>query len=343
MRPPISSIQPGTPPRDPQPQKNSTAGLVLKLALVASLVALVVSVARFFKPKPAEAPAVVEENVSDAPVAPEPTTSRKRFSSRGLAESQPAFPRPFGWPIRSSESGASNWVAVEAPTAAKGYLVAARLPELQSRIDNVFARLEPPVFYQVPLEYEADLNNRLAEIRTATNAAKQFILELTALTLSAERDHKDYVQEAKMANAQRRAEASGAMKKVTELQGLYLERKRGFQLESARLKPQLDEPPAQFEAKLVLLQKAATAYKNDIDQLEAAIYTLQKQNQATVDSLGARDESIEKAYELSAQDVIGQLTVLSNRVQTKLSEVNETIRDYNARLTQYGSVLRSAR
>src|SRR5262245_2032567 len=187
----MRSMQPGTSPTAPPSQRNSAVGLVLKLALAASLVALVVSVARFFKPKPAETPPppVATENTSDAAdvtgSVPEPATARRRFASRGFAEAHPVFPRPIGGPIGSPETGSSTLVAVDSPPAGNGYLLAGRLPELQSRIDNAFARLEPPVFYQVPLEYEAELNRRLADIRMATNAARQFMLEWEALSIGA--------------------------------------------------------------------------------------------------------------------------------------------------------------
>jgi hypothetical protein len=343
-------MQPGTSAPNSSPQRN-TAGLFIRLALVVSLVALAISLAKFFKQKPAEETRAVEQDGTELSETPPPAPRRSRPPFRPtpqarLVPTTPAQPmQPVQQPGPSVERWVTNdvWGSTERP-ARPGFLMAARLTELSTRTDGgMFSQFEPPVFYQVALSYGTELSNRLADIRTSTNAINQFISEFKELSVSAERDHRDYVQQAKLANSQRRTEAAAAMKKLTELQTLYLERKREFQQESARLKPQLQDPPAQFEAKLALYQKAAAAYEIDINQLEAAMHALQKQNQTTAETLGAQDQNIEKAYELSAADVLGQLNVLSNRVQSKLGEVNASIRDYNARLAAYGSPLPSSR
>lgn len=337
-------------PSQPSNAPGHAVGFIIRAALVVSLIAMVASAARLFRKKPLEETPQQSLAEQDVTARPEPSPApkpRKPFLGGESRQFRPVQTQRITPPGLSAESGASNlWAAVGSaptPTPATGFLMAARLPELQNGIDGVVTRFEPPVFYQVPAEYGAELSNQLAEIRTATNDLKQFALELHTLVAGADRDHKDYVQQAKLANAQRRAEASAAAKRLTDLQALYLERKREFQQESARLKPQLQDSPAQFEAKLVLHKKASSEYQQDIDQLEAGIHSLQKQVQATGDALNAQDENIEQAYELSAQDVMGQLTVLSNRVQSKLGEVNTAIRDYNANLGLHGRPLSAQR
>lgn len=146
---------------------------------------------------------------------------------------------------------------------------------------------------------------------------------------------------AKAANAQRRTEAGALLQKLTDMQGLYLERKREFQQEHARLKPQPQDSLADLDRKLVILQRTTAAYEKDINQLEAAIFALTKQVQSARETLNTQDEGIEKAYEWSAQDVRGQLNVLSNRLHGKLGEVNAAIQEYNAQLGRWGSPLHS--
>lgn len=219
--------------------------------------------------------------------------------------------------------------------------MASRLPELRPGAEGIGLRFEPPVFYRVPLKYGEDLSNSLAAIRSETNVLKQFELEFAAVFNGADRDHQDYVRTAKAANSQRRSEAGALLQKLTDMQALYLERKREYQQEHARLRPQPQDTLADLDRKLVILQRTTTAYERDINQLEAAIFTLTKQVQAARESLDSQDSGIEKAYELSAQDVRGQLNILSNRLNGKLGEVNAAIRDYNASLGRWGSPLHS--
>ena len=328
----------------PPERGGNTVSVVLKIALIVSLVGLIVSVPRLFKKKPPETVASPE---AEAAASQPPELSPKTASARPTQAREPFWPRPapvetVGSSSSSVTPAASNLWASGGAAPSSGFLMASRLPELRVGIEGVMARFEPPVFYRVPGKFGKDLSNSLAEIRAATNVLIQFDFQFKALFTSAARDRQDYVGEAKSANAQRRAEADAAIRKLNDLQALYLERKRAFLRESASLKPTLQDPLDVMERKLPLYQKATQNYEKDINELEAAIFTVRQQVQLTAESLRANDNNIAKAYELSQQDALGQLNGLSNRLQAKLAEVNADVREYNAKLGRYGSPLHSA-
>ena len=331
-----------TPQSDPESQGRAV-GFFLKVVLVVSLVALVASVPRLFRKKQAEPQQVTEEPAAAEPeepsrAAPEPRPMARRDAPppRPVSARQPRSTSPT-----PAQATSNLWASVASPPAESGYWMASRLPELRPGAEGIGLRFEPPVFYRVPLKYGEDLSNSLAAIRSETNVLKQFELEFAAVFNGADRDHQDYVRTAKAANSQRRSEAGALLQKLTDMQALYLERKREYQQEHARLRPQPQDTLADLDRKLVILQRTTTAYERDINQLEAAIFTLTKQVQAARESLDSQDSGIEKAYELSAQDVRGQLNILSNRLNGKLGEVNAAIRDYNASLGRWGSPLHS--
>ena len=338
-------MQSGTPPLQPEPRDSGFA-LILKIVLVVSLVALVASVPRLFRKKSpevqqaaeAEEQAVPEpEETPRVPPEPRPMMRREETPSRTVSARQPRSTAPT--PVQATSN---LWASVASPRAESGYWMASRLPELRPGAEGIGLRFEPPVFYRVPLKYGEELSNSLAAIRSETNVLKQFELEFAAVFNGADRDHQDYVRTAKAAKAQRRIEAGALLQKLTDMQGLYLERKRDFQQEHARLKPQPQDSLADLDRKLLILQRTTATYEKDINQLEAAIFALTRQVQAARESLNSQDEGIEKAYEWSAQDVKGQLKALSDRLNGKLGEVNAAIRDYNASLGRWGSPLHSA-
>ena len=337
-------MQSRTPPPQPEPRDSGFA-LFLKIVLVVSLVALVASVPRLFRKKPPEVQQAAQAEEQAVPELEE--TPRVEPERRPMVRREATPPRPVS--ARQPRSAAptptqatSNlWASVASPRAESGYWMASRLPELRSGAEGIGLRFEPPVFYRVPLKYGEELSNSLAAIRSETNVLKQFEVEFATLFNGADRDHQDYVRTAKAANAQRRTEAGALLQKLTDMQALYLERKREFQQEHARLKPQPQDSLADLDRKLVILQRTTAAYEKDINQLEAAIFALTKQVQSARETLNTQDEGIEKAYEWSAQDVRGHLNILSNRLHGKLGEVNAAIQEYNAQLGRWGSPLHS--
>lgn len=330
-------MESGTPPLQPEPH-DSRFTLFLKIVLVVSLVALVASVPRVFRMKPTEVEQAVPEPEETPRAVPEPRpmVRREATTPRPVSARQPRSTAPT-----PAQATSNLWASVVSPPAESGYCMASRLPELRPGAEGIGLRFEAPVFYRVPLKYGEELSNSLAAIRSETNVLKQFELEFAAVFNGADRDHQDYVRTAKAANAQRRSEAGALLQKLTDMQALYLERKREFQQEHARLKPQPQDSLADLDRKLLILQRTTAAYEKDINQLEAAIFTLTRQVQAARESLDSQDAGIEKAYELSAQDVRGQLNVLSNRLNGKLGEVNAAIREYNANLGRWGSPIHS--
>ena len=227
-------MQSGTPPTQPEPRDSGFA-LILKIVLVLSMVALVASVSRLFRKKSPEVQQAVPEPEETPRAVPErrPMVRREATPSRPVSASQPrsAAPTP-------AQATSNLWASVASPPAESGYWMASRLPELRPGAEGIGLRFEPPVFYRVPLKYGEELSNSLAAIRSETNVLKQFEMEFAAVFNGADRDHQDYVRTAKAANAQRRAEAGALLQKLTDMQALYLERKREFQQEHARLKPQ---------------------------------------------------------------------------------------------------------
>ena len=325
----------------PNEQDPLPVGFILKVALTLSLVVLAVSVVKFFQRKDANATAAAtaeqaapETSEPEPAFRPPPRRSDPRPVSPLRAAARPTPARPE----YLLQSASNLWASAESD-----YLRAARIPELRAGWDGVLARFEPSVYYRVPAHYEDELRGDFGQIAEATNVLKQFEAELRTLEAGHNKDREDYLRHARAADEHRQDESSAAMKKLIELQTLYQERKRDFEQEATRTKPQLNDPPGVFEQKLSLYERVNERFATDIKQLESAILAVQKEVYASREALRSFSKSTEVAFEQSAAETTGRLHSLSNRVQQRLGEVNTSIRDYNAKLGRYGSPIESSR
>ncbi len=237
---------------------------------------------------------------------------------------------------RDTNAAGELWSAA-APPAEAGQFVTGRLPELRFCAGGVETVYEPPVYYRLPAEYSVELSEDYGRIVEATNVLGKYERELSALLAGISQDRQDYLRHARYADARRKAEGEAAMKQLVDLQTLYVERKRQFEQDSARIKPRLQDPPDVFDRKLPLYEAAANRFARDMGELEAAILAVQKQILATVQTLRADEQNIDSALDQVAQEAIGRLHSISNRAFQNLGEVNGLIRNYNSKIDRYGT------
>lgn len=334
---------------NPQPSRDAGGrpiGLILKVALVLSLLAMAVSIAKFAARKHAPAP----DQTATSQVVPspaEPARPKQSALTRAIVrqvQASPLFasqPARDVWPPGQSPPGYYAFVGSSSSNA--DYLIAGRVPELRTGWDGLLACVDHPAFYKIPPQYYDELRADLEQIAKATNVLRQSEVEFRTLLAEVEKDRQDYRQHARAADAQRQDEAAGAMKRLLELQALYQERQREFEIESARVKPQLQDAPGVFDQKLMLYERAGARYVEDMKQLEAALYTVQKELYATNQVLRGLARNVEAAGEQSAREAVERLKAFEQRLQERLGEVNKLIRAYNEKLGRYGRPLGTPR
>jgi len=331
------------PPRDAGPRPIAR---LLKFALALSLVGMAVSFAKFAarNRQPAPSPNTTGQTApSPAELAPPKQPTRPRAIARRVPvpPSSASLPARDFWPRGQLPP---DFYAFVSPSSSNlEYVVAGRMPELRTGWGGLLASADHPVFYKIPPEYYDELRGDLGRIAEGTNLLQQSETELQTLTAAVEQNRQEYLRHARATDTHRQDEAAGAMKRLLDLQALYQERKQEFQLESARVKPQLQDAPDVFDKKLPLYERAAERYAEDMKQLEAALYAVQKELYETNQMLRGVSRNIEAAWEQSAQDALGQLNVLSNRLQERLGAINTLIHDYNAKLSRYGRPLGTPR
>jgi hypothetical protein len=313
---------------------------VLKAVLVVSLAVLLASVVmRFSRGKlavvPSSDPAIAPESVSE----PNSSAPRFRTAPRILPGRRPVpthAPDPNSVALRDLAAARDLWSAA-APPGEPGHFVTARLLELRFCAGGVETVFEQPAFYRVPAQYSEELREDYGQITEATNVLGRYEAELSALMAGIHQDRQDYLRHAKYADTRRKAEGEAVMKQLVDLQALYVERRRQFDQESARIKPTLLDPPDVFDRKLPLYEAAANRFAKDMRELESAILTVQQQILATVQTLRMNEQNIDTALGQVAQEAIGRLHSISNRAFQSLGEVNGLIRNYNAKIGRYGS------
>ena len=332
------------------PQPSSGPGgdgvrLLFKVTAVLALLLVGFSAVKIVGKKyPAPGAAIAGQEPSSEPAPePEPPMPPPRTAPSERANARPANIRTTVDSGLGDEAIASNlWAAAGAPSGSKK-VIWRRLPELQTGVDGVIARFEPPVFYDVAEGHVSELRSDFAQIANATNMLKQYAADFQAVKAGLQADRQEYVRYAKAADERRQNEYDAAKKRQIDLQALYLERKRQFQQESAATKPRLQDPPGVFESKLAQYERVKKSYEDDMNQLEVAIHVVTKQVAATGQELRGLSQNIDSAFEESAQDAIGRLSGLSNRLYQQLGGVNTLIRDYNLKLGRYGTPLEPAR
>src|SRR5947209_12084761 len=140
--------------------------LGFKVAAVLALILVAFAALKFAGKKSAVPdPAVATAEPSPEPaVEPRPSFTPVRASPPRPMIDRPASLQPAALNPPREEPFASNlWAAAGSPSQSKK-LIWRRLPELQSGVDGIVARFEPPAFYDVADRYVSELRSDFTQV-----------------------------------------------------------------------------------------------------------------------------------------------------------------------------------